>query len=78
LEASSRAQITLMSAKVALPIHFFCPLSTQWSPSRRQVVIMPPEVAEPTNGSVKPKEPIFSKRIIAGSQRSFCFSSPQR
>ena len=33
---------------------------------------MPPDVAEPTSGSVKPKEPIFSQRIIGGSQRCFC------
>src|SRR5208337_1894054 len=64
--------MTLMSAKVALPIHFFSPFSTQASPSRRQVVIIPPEVAEPTSGSVRPNEPIFSNRIIAGSQRCFC------
>ena len=75
---SSRAQITLMSAKVALPIHFFWPLRTQVSPSRRQVVIIPPDVAEPTSGSVRPNEPIFSKRIMAGSQRCFCSSSPHR
>jgi hypothetical protein len=77
-EVSSRAQITLMSAKVALPIHFFSPLRIQASPSRRQVVVIPPAVAEPTRGSVRPNEPIFSKRIIAGSQRRFCSSSPQR
>src|SRR6516165_6701323 len=67
-----------MSAKVALPIHFFTPLTIQESPSRRQVVVIPPDVAEPTRGSVRPNEPIFSKRIIGGSQRCFCSSSPQR
>jgi hypothetical protein len=77
-EPSSRAQITLISAKVELPIHFFWPLRTQVSPSRRQLVVIPPEVAEPTSGSVKPNEPIFSKRIMAGSQRCFCFSSPHK
>src|SRR6267154_317426 len=77
-EPSSRAQITLMSAKVAFPIHFFWPLRIQLSPSRRHVVIIPPDVADPTSGSVKPKEPILSKRIIGGSQRCFCASSPHR
>ena len=77
-EASSRAQMILISEKVELPIHFFCPLSTHPSPSLRQVVIMPPDVAEPTSGSVRPNDPIFSQRIIGGSQRCFCVSSPQR
>src|SRR5271157_2151635 len=77
-EVSSRAQMMLISAKVAFPIHFFSPLSTQASPSRRQVVIIPPDVADPTRGSVRPNEPIFSNRIIAGNQRCFCSSSPQR
>src|SRR5262249_57832615 len=63
-EASSRAQITLMSAKVALPIHFFSPLRTQESPSRRQVVVIPPDVDEPTRGSVSPNYPIVSQRLI--------------
>jgi len=67
-----------MSAKVALPIHFFWPLRIQTSPSRRQVVVIPPDVAEPTRGSVRPNEPIFSKRIMAGNQRCFCASSPHR
>src|SRR5262249_20158087 len=53
-EVSSRAQITLMSAKVALPIHFFSPLRTHDPPSRRQVVVIPPDVAEPTRSSVRP------------------------
>ena len=70
--------MTLMSEKVELPIHFFCPFRTQASPSLRHVVNMPPEVAEPTSGSVKPNDPIFSQRIIGGSQRCFCASSPQR
>src|SRR5262249_35463098 len=77
-EVSSRAQITLRSAKVALPIHFFSPLRTQASPSRRQVVVIPPDVAEPTRGSVRPNEPILSKRIIAGTHLSLCPSPPQK
>jgi len=36
----------VISAKVALPIHFFWPLRIQTSPSRRQVVNIPPDVAE--------------------------------
>src|SRR5215472_16887718 len=70
-DASSRAQMTFMSEKVELPIHFFWPLRIQVSPWRRQVVSMPPDVAEPTSGSVNPKQPIFSQRIIGGSQRCF-------
>src|SRR5271154_531951 len=77
-EASSRAQMTLISEKVEFPIHFFCPLRIHVSPSRRQLVVIPPEVAEPTRGSVRPNDPIFSQRIIGGSQRAFWSSSPQR
>ena len=40
--ATSRAHTMIRSAKVALPIHFFCPFSTQTSPSRRAVVVRPP------------------------------------
>jgi hypothetical protein len=65
-----------MSANVALPIHFFSPFRIQVSRWRRQVVSIPPDVADPTSGSVRPNEPIFSKRIIGGSQRCFCASSP--
>src|SRR5262249_35856724 len=60
-DPSSRAQITFMSEKVELPIHFFWPLRIQPWPSRRQVVSIPPDVAEPTSGSVNPKQPIFSQ-----------------
>src|SRR5260370_13274117 len=76
--ATSRAQIIVTSPQVALPIHFFCPFSTQLSPSRRAVVNRPPEVPEPTSGSVKPKEPIFSSRAIGGSHFCFCSSQPSR
>src|SRR5260370_31302573 len=76
--ATSRAQIIVRSPKVALPIHFFCPFSTHESPSRRAVVSRPPEVPEPTSGSVKPKEPIFSSRAIGGSHFCFCSSEPPR
>src|SRR5260370_39844110 len=76
-EVSSRAQMTLISEKVELPIHFFCPLSTQPSPSLRQVVSMPPDVADPTSGSVTPNHPISSHRTIGGRQRRFCVSSSQ-
>src|SRR5690606_40152232 len=66
----------LKSEKVALPIHFFCPFSTQPSAVRLHVVVSPPAVPDPTNGSVNPKAPIFSKRCIAGSHSSFCASDP--
>ena len=54
-----------------LPIHFFWPFKTQVSPSRFAVVVRPPDAPEPTSGSVRPKQPIFSKRAIGGSH--FCF-----
>ena len=33
---------------------------------------------EPTSGSVRPKQPIFSKRAIGGSHFCFCSSDPNR
>jgi hypothetical protein len=62
----------------ALPIHRFCPLRIQLSPSRLAVVVMPPLVPDPTSGSVRPKQPIFSQRAIAGSHFCFCSSEPSR
>jgi hypothetical protein len=44
----------------ALPIQRFWPLRIQVSPSRFAVVVRPPLVPEPTSGSVRPKQPIFS------------------
>ncbi|TMK38580.1 MAG: hypothetical protein E6G66_18395 [Actinobacteria bacterium] len=76
--STSRAQITTTSAKVALPIHFLTPWSTQVSPFWRAVVVRPPAAPEPTSGSVSPKAPIFSIRAIAGSHCAFCSSDPQR
>ena len=75
--ASSRAQMTVRSAKVALPIHRLAPLSTQVSPSRRAVLCRPRATPEPTSGSVSPNAPIASKRAIRGSHSSFCSSDPQ-
>ena len=75
--ASSRAQITTMSAKVELPIHFFWPFRTQVSPWRRAVVVTPPEMALPTWGSVRPKAPMVSHDRILGSHSAFCSSEPQ-
>jgi hypothetical protein len=76
--SSSCAQMMTRSAKLPLPIHFFWPLSTHESPSRRAVVRRPRATSEPESGSVRPKAPISSIRAIAGSQRSFCSSEPQR
>ena len=76
--ATSRAHTMIRSAKVALPIHFFCPFSTQTSPSRRAVVVRPPATPEPTSGSVSANAPICSIRAIGGSQRCFCSSDPHR
>src|SRR5260370_29957356 len=74
LSARSRAQITVRSHHVELPIHFFWPLSTQISPSLFAVVVRPPPVPEPTSGSVRPKAPIFSSRAIGGSPLFPCSS----
>lgn len=69
--------MTTRSANVAFPIHRFAPSRIHTSPSRRAVVRRPPATSEPPCGSVKPKAPIFSKRLIAGSHRRFCSSEPQ-
>src|SRR2546427_2699435 len=76
--ARSRAQMIEMSHQGELPIHFFWPLRTHVSPSRLAVVVRPPEDPEPTRGSVKPKQPIFSQRAIGGRHFFFCFSQPPR
>src|SRR5260370_6042838 len=78
LSPRSRAQMIEMSHHGELPIHFFWPLRIQVSPSRLAVVVRPPEVPEPTSGSVKPKQPIFSQRAIGGSHFCFCSSEPPR
>ena len=59
-----------------LPIHFFWPFKTQVSPSFLAVVKRPPDAPEPTSGSVRPKQPIFSKRAMGGSHFAFCSSDP--
>ena len=58
-------------------IHIFAPFSTQSEPSRRAWVRIEPG-SDPASGSVSPKQPIASPACIAGSQRSFCSSVPQR
>ena len=78
LSATSRAQMIETSHHGALPIQRFWPFSTQVSPSRFAVVVRPPAVPEPTSGSVRPKQPIFSKRAIGGSHFCFCSSEPSR
>src|SRR5258705_10031770 len=78
LSARSRAQMIEMSHQGELPIHFFSPLRTQVSPSRFAVVSKPPEAPEPTSGSVRPKQPIFSILTIGGSHFFFCSSDPAR
>src|SRR5258708_10541531 len=59
-----------------LPIHFFWPLIIHISPSRFAVVVSPPEAPEPTSGSVRPKQPIFSQRAIGGTPFRFLSSLP--
>src|SRR3954453_16415510 len=67
-----------MSHQGALPIQRFSPLRIQLSPSRFAVVVRPPDAPEPTSGSVRPKQPIFSQRAIGGSHFCFCSSDPPR
>src|ERR1700680_1624915 len=76
LSARSRAQMIEISHHGELPIHFFWPFRIQVSPSRLAVVVIPPEVPEPTRGSVKPKQPIFSQRAIGGRPFFFFSSLP--
>src|SRR5258707_14237770 len=78
LSSRSRAQMTETSHHGALPIQRFSPLRTQLSPSRFAVLVRPPEAPEPTSGSVRPKQPIFSTRAIGGSHFCFCSSDPSR
>src|SRR5438874_13597940 len=65
-----------ISHQGALPIQRFSPLRIQVSPSRFAVVSKPPDAPEPTNGSVKPKQPTLSKRAIVGSPFCFCSFDP--
>jgi hypothetical protein len=67
-----------ISHQGALPIHRFWPLRIQASPSRLAAVVRPPLVPEPTKGSVRPKQPIFSQRAMGGSHFCFCSSEPSR
>ena len=48
------------------------------SPSRFAVVVRPPLAPDPTSGSVRPKQPIFSQRAMGGSHCRFCSSEPSR
>src|SRR5947207_6733780 len=73
--ATSRAQSTTTSARVPLPIHFFSPLMTHSSPSRRAEVFNPTE-SEPCSGSVSANAPSFDSAAISGSQRCFCACEP--
>ena len=73
--ATSRAQTTVTSAIVPLPIHFLSPLRIQVSPSRRALVERPTE-SEPCSGSVSANAPSLSSAAIGGSHRCFCSSVP--
>ncbi len=75
--SSVRAHTTAMSAMVPFVIHIFAPFRTQSPPSRFACVRIVPG-SEPASGSVRPKQPITSPVCMAGSQRSFCSSEPQR
>src|SRR5690554_67504 len=67
----------VMSEKVALPIHFFCPLVIHVPPSFLHVLVSPPAAPDPTSGSVSPKAPITSIFCIPDSHPCFCCSEPQ-
>lgn len=75
LSSTSRAQTTMTSAMLALPIQRLAPLSTQCRPSRRAVVSSR-TASEPWLGSVSANAPILSRVAMAGSQRCFCSSLP--
>ena len=75
--SSVLAHTTATSAIVPFVIHIFAPFRTQSPPSRCACVRIEPG-SEPASGSVRPKQPIASPVCMAGSQRSFCSSEPQR
>jgi hypothetical protein len=75
--SSVRAHTIATSAIEPFVIHIFDPERIQSAPSRRARVRMEPG-SEPASDSVRPKQPIASPACIAGSQRSFCSSDPQR
>src|SRR5262249_45957025 len=77
-DASSRAQMTFISERGVLPVHFFWLLGTRFMPAGGHVVSIPPDVAEPTGVLVSRKQPFFSQRNTGGTQRCFCPSSPHR
>jgi hypothetical protein len=58
-------------------IHIFAPFRIQSEPSCFARVRIEAG-SEPASGSVRPKQPIASPACIAGSQRCFCSSEPQR
>ena len=71
------AHTTATSAMPPLVIHIFVPVRIQSRPPFRALVRMP-DGSLPKSGSVSPKQPIASPSCIAGSQRCFCSSEPQR
>ena len=75
MPSGPRAHTTATSAMEPLVIQVFSPLRIQSSPSRRQVVRMPPGL-EPKSGSVRPKHPIAFPDWRSGSQWLFCSSEP--
>ena len=54
-------------------MNVFWPLTTQWSPSSRAVVLMPAR-SDPAAGSDIAIEPMYSPETNLGSQRAFCSS----
>lgn len=72
----SRAKVMAKSAKVPPPIQRFSPLITQPSEVRSAVVDKPPAMSEPCSGSVRAKQPNFSKARSPGSHVSRCSGDP--
>ncbi len=74
---SLRTRRRHQSAKCALLDHTFCPLTTQWSPSRRARQRSEAR-SEPAFGSEKPRHQTWSAGRMGGSQRACCAGVPKR
>ncbi len=72
--------VTVTSAVMSVPelvMNAFVPLITQWSPSSRARVAVPP-ASEPKPGSVSPNAARASPLLSLGSHSCFCSSVPNR
>lgn len=72
--------VTVTSEVMSVPelvMNCLVPLTTQWSPSRRAVVRVPP-ASEPAPGSVRPNPASARPVTRSGNQVCFCSSVPNR